>query len=225
MYGNTNFYIRKNYIRKMKISDLQNYETPKQLRSNKQKGEKPTKLSSINSIGQKLVDFTLVSLIRFTIFIASLKIASLILIPQNIRKEIAEAVTPQEKMLLSSIYGVNKIAIWCIILAFICGTLYYVLMITKTQKGTIGMRFAKLSITNRMGEKPTAMQTLVWYHMRLIYPVCGILSLVVFKNHGMNGTFLVLILLAAAFSDTPRMMLGISSLSEKLSGVTLFDKK
>lgn len=209
----------------MKIADLQHYETPTQLGSTKKKSEKKQKLSSINSIGQKLVDAFIAFIIRITIFIISLRTASYFLIPKNIQQEIADAATPNEKLLLSSIYGVNKIAIWCIIFAFMSGTVYYIVMIARTKKGTIGMRLTSLGIQNRIGAKPTTMQIIAWYHLRLIYPVCGILSLIVFRNHGMNGTFIVLLLLAAAFSDTPRMMLGISSLSEKLSGVALFDIK
>jgi hypothetical protein len=97
-------------------------------------------------------------------------------------------------------------------------------MVTKCKFGTIGMKVTNLDIINRNGEKPTVIQAIVWYHLRIIYPVCGIFSLAVFSKYGMNGTFAILLILAALFSDTPRMIFGISSLAEKISGVKLFEK-
>ena len=97
-------------------------------------------------------------------------------------------------------------------------------MVTKCKFGTIGMKITNLGISNRNGEKPTIIQAIIWYHLRIIYPICGILSLAVFAKYGMNGTFAILLLLTALFSDTPRMIFGISSLDEKISGVKLFEK-
>jgi|GEM_PF-4857695 len=208
----------------MKISDLQNYQTPKGISSQKKNNiSGKTKLPAINSIGQKLIDIVISSTIRFMIFIISFKIA-ISTMPKNITQEIALAVTPVEKFAIASMYGIDKIGIYCFIFAFFCGTFYYVLMVTKCKFGTVGMKVAKLGIANRNGEKPTFLQAIAWYHLRIIYPVCGILAFFVFAKHGMNGTFVILILLTALFSDTPRMIFGISSLDEKISGVKLFEK-
>ena len=208
----------------MKISDLQNYETPKSL-SSKKKGviSEKTKLPAINSIGQKVIDIAISSTIRFIIFIISFKMM-LSTMPKNITQEIALAVTPVEKFAVASMYGIDKISIYCFIFAFFCGTVYYVLMVTKCKFGTIGMKIANLGIANKMGVRPTVMQAITWYHLRIIYPICGILSLVVFSKYGINGTFVILLTLAAIFSDTPRMIFGIPSLAEKISGVKLFEK-
>ena len=206
----------------MKISDLQNYQisSSKEKKGNKTK----TKLPAINAIGQKLIDATITITIRFVAFILSFKIA-MKTIPQNVTDEIALAVTPIEKFAVASMHGIDKIGIYCFIFAFCCGTLYYILMLTKCKFGTIGMKITNLDITNKIGEKPTITQIIVWYHLQIIYPVCGILSLAVFAKHGINGTFAILLILAALFSNTPRIIFGISSLDEKISGVRLFEKK
>ena len=208
----------------MKISELQNYQSPKTL-SSKKKGDtfEKTKLPVINSIGQKVIDIAIASTIRIVIFIISFKIV-VSTMPKKITQEIALAVTPVEKFAVASMYGIDKISIYCFIFAFFCGTVYYVLMVTKCKFGTIGMKVTNLDIINRNGEKPTIIQAIAWYHLRIIYPVCGILSLAVFSKYGINGTFAILLILAALFSDTPRMIFGISSLAEKISGVKLFEK-
>jgi uncharacterized RDD family membrane protein YckC len=98
-------------------------------------------------------------------------------------------------------------------------------MVSKCEFGTIGMKLTKLGIANRNGERPNIVQAIIWYHLRIIYPVCGVLSVIVFTKYGINGTFVILLLLAAMFSDTPRIIFGIPSLSEKISGVKLFEKQ
>ena len=78
----------------MKISDLQSYQTP-QIISKKKNSREKTKLSAINSIGQKVVDVAISSTIRFLVFIALFKLA-MTMVPKNIIQEIALAVTPVE---------------------------------------------------------------------------------------------------------------------------------
>jgi uncharacterized RDD family membrane protein YckC len=207
----------------MKISDLQSYQTP-QIISKKKNSREKTKLSAINSIGQKVVDVAISSTIRFLVFIALFKLA-MTMVPKNIIQEIALAVTPVEKFAVASIHGIDKLAIYSLIFAFFCGTFYYVFMVSKCEFGTIGMKLTKLGIANRNGERPNIVQAIIWYHLRIIYPVCGVLSVIVFTKYGINGTFVILLLLAAMFSDTPRIIFGIPSLSEKISGVKLFEKQ
>ncbi len=207
----------------MKISDLENYS-----QSIKNKGTKDLtkkeKVPAFNSIGQKVIDLSIAIILRFIAFIITFKMMMLTL-PKSSIEMIQSVTTPVEIIAMSSQTGIDKLSIKCAIFAFLIGTAYYVVMASKCKFGTIGMKVAGLTISNRNGERPTIWQAMFWYHLRLIYPICGILAILTFVKNGVDGIFVILLTISAFFSDTPRMIFGISSLDEKISGVKILRKK
>ena len=201
----------------MDISEISKY----QFQKNKKNNISKEKLPILNAMIQKIIDFAIAIFIRILVFLLSYKLL-LYTLPKESLNAIKNATTPEQKFaLIYQLDSLNTILSQSLIIGFISGIFYYVLMVSRSSFGTIGMKLTRIQIVNKNGERPTILQAIIWYHLTIIYPVCAILALLRLYNNKIDGILIILSILTLLFSEIPRTIFGLPSMAEKISGLHL----
>jgi uncharacterized RDD family membrane protein YckC len=213
------------FVSVMKISDLQNYEIPTESEKHKiQIFKQKTKLPFFAKIKQTFIDFTICNLVRIILGIALFKFFARNL-PTDVATKLMNAENNREFLIIIVTNKIHVSIIMAFILSFCLGSLYYIFMNAYSSFGTLGMKFANLQIQTKRGNKPTILQTFLWYYLKILYPVFLILAILIFLTKGMTGGFWIIGLLAVLFSETFPIVFGTQPLYEKISGVKITMKK
>jgi uncharacterized RDD family membrane protein YckC len=202
----------------MKISDLKNYEVqkdePKKFRL---LAKRKKTVSSAKVIMQSFIDFSLCTILRIVFGVLLFKYFI-----RNTPIEQIQTITTSQQMaefLRDNHIVKHGITAFCTV--FILGALYYILLIARTEKGTVGSWAMDLRFRLPNGSRPSIMQVSLWYTVKSLYPIFGILFLIVFFMQGVGVAAFILFILTAVFSNVPSMMLGTRTLAEIISSVTI----
>ena len=208
----------------MKISDLQNYEIPTENHKHKINiFKQKTKLPFFTKIKHHTIDFTICNIIRSFITIALFKFLSRN-VPESAITQLAKTTTNKEMLLIIVTNNLHTHLILSIMLSFIIGSFYYIIMQAHCPFGTIGMKASNLKMQTKTGNSPNIFQTFIWYYCKIMYPICLILAIFIFYTKGTTVLFWMLAIIIFLFSDTLPMIFGTQPLYEKLSGTKIAKK-
>lgn len=209
----------------MKISDFDQYEIPTESKEHHASLFRTgKKISLFKRINQSFIDFTICNLLRIIVGFGIFQFLSRNL-PSDIGKQLQGAKSNQEFLFIITTHHIHNYIFFAVLLSFIMGSLYYIIMMKKSSFGTIGMKFTKLVIQTKHGGKPTFLQTTLWYYIKIIYPICVIIAIIIFLTAGANFAFVVFALIAVIFSDSFTIVFGIQPLYEKFSSIKLTEKQ
>ena len=202
----------------MKISDLKNYETPSNEHGKISFFTKKKKtVNSAKIMMQGFVDFTLCTIFRVVFGIILFKF----LIRNVPIEQLLKMTTSEEAIAFVKHYSIMKHGIVAISSVMALGALYYILLISKTEKGTVGSWLMNVRFRLPNGKRPGVMQVGIWYFSKALYPIFGVLCVIVYFSKGLCIAFFVLFILTAFFSNIPAMIFGIRTFAEMVSSIAI----
>lgn len=205
----------------MKISDLKKYEIPQHNSVKNSFLRRRQSVSIFKVFFQSIIDFALSNIIRIAIGIGTFKFLT-----RNVpMEEISTIQTVEQINIFVQEYNIILYAIISLLIALFMGSFYYVLLITYTEKGTIGTWITNLRFQIKDGTKPNLFRIMIWYIVKTLYPICAIACIGMFAFKGFAISTLVLFVLAACLSNIPSMMFGIRTPAEVFSSVKIVEYK